>query len=208
MLPSRDLGRLVAVPLLVGLLVLNASRLVNADGSVLARGATGVAVCFYVVLAIQYLRRRSATQSDARPAVWLVAVGATISPFAVPLVGGPASTGSALTLGSALIALGTACAVWAALSLGRSISVIPQSRTLASHGPYRWLRHPLYVFELVASAGVCLVVGGVLPWVVLAALAVMQVVRARWEERLLLGTMDGYAEYRSRTVGLVPSAWT
>ncbi|GAB4068332.1 hypothetical protein GCM10028777_27090 [Angustibacter speluncae] len=205
---GRDIGRIIAVPLLTGLLVLNAQHLLTTGAPPLSRVATTVAVCFYVVLAIQYLRRSSATQSDARAAVWLVAVGATISPFAMPLVGGPASTGSALTLGSALIALGTAGAVWAALSLGRSISVIPQSRTLASHGPYRWLRHPLYVFELVASAGVCLVVGGVLPWLVLAALAVMQVVRARWEERLLLGTMDGYAEYRSRTVGLVPSAWT
>ncbi len=208
MQPSRDLGRLVAVPLLVGLLVLNASRLVTVDGSALATAATGVAVCFYVVLAIQYLRRGRASHSDRRPAVWLVAVGATLSPFVIPLVAGPPASGTQLAAGTFLVLAGTAGAVWAALSLGRSISVIPQSRTLASHGPYRWLRHPLYVFELVASAGLCLVVGGVPPWLVLVALAAMQVVRARWEERLLLDTMDGYADYRRRTVGLVPSAWT
>lgn len=208
MLPDRDLGRLIAVPLLTGLLVLNGARLLMVDTSLLARAATAIAVCFYVVLAVQYLRRGVASRSDRRPAVWLVAVGATVSPFLMPLVGASGRSGTALAVGTALVVLGTSGAVWAALSLGRSISVIPQSRTLAVHGPYRWLRHPLYVFELVASAGVCLVVGGVLPWLVLAALAVMQVVRARWEERLLLGTMDGYAEYRRRTVGLVPSAWT
>ena len=140
--------------------------------------------------------------------MWLVAVGATVSPFVIPLVSGVPAAGSRLVLGTGLVVLGTGGAVWAATALGRSISVIPQARTLASHGPYRWLRHPLYVFEIVASAGVCLVVGGALPWLVLAALAAMQVVRARWEERLLLRTVDGYAEYRDRTVGLMPTART
>lgn len=207
-MPRRDLGRYIALPLIAALLALNVQRLLTTSDPVISRIATSVAVCFYVVLAVQYVRRGAASQSDRRPGVWLVAVGATVSPFFMPLTGGPIPSGALLEVGTVLVLTGTAGAVWAALSLGRSISVIPQSRTLASHGPYRWLRHPLYVFELVASAGVCLVVGGVLPWIVLVALAVMQVVRARWEERLLLGTMDGYAEYRSRTVGLVPSAWT
>ncbi len=82
------------------------------------------------------------------------------------------------------------------LALGRSISVIPQARTLASGGPYRWLRHPLYVFEILASAGVCLVTGGGAPWLVLVVLVVLQVTRARWEEQLLLRTLPGYADTR------------
>lgn len=205
---GRDLGRYVALPLLAALLALNAQRLLTTADPLVSRAATLVAICFYLVLAVQYFRRGEAKHSDRRPGVWIVAAGATVSPFAMPLLGGPAPTGPALTVGTSLVALGTAGAVWAALSLGRSISVIPQARTLASHGPYRWLRHPLYVFEIIASTGLCLVVGGVLPWFVLAALVTMQVLRARWEERLLLDTMDGYDEYRSRTVGLVPSAWT
>jgi protein-S-isoprenylcysteine O-methyltransferase Ste14 len=204
----RDAGRVVAVPLLTGLLVLNGARLLSTDAAPLVRLATAVAVCFYLVLAVQYLRRGAASHSDSRPAVWLVAVGATVSPFAIPLVGGVPAAGGRLVVGTVLVLLGTGGAVWAATALGRSISVIPQARTLASHGPYRWLRHPLYVFEIVASAGVCLVVGGALPWLVLAALFTMQVARARWEERLLLRSVDGYAEYRGRTIGLMPTART
>ena len=68
MLAPRDVGRMIAVPLLTGLLVLNGARLLVTDVAPLARLATAVAVCFYLVLAVQYLRRggRRRTPTPAR----------------------------------------------------------------------------------------------------------------------------------------------
>jgi protein-S-isoprenylcysteine O-methyltransferase Ste14 len=45
--------------------------------------------------------------------------------------------------------------IWARLSLGRSIGLVPAQRSLVNHGPYRYMRHPIYLatsLNLVAVA--------------------------------------------------------
>lgn len=45
--------------------------------------------------------------------------------------------------------------IWARLSLGRSIGLVPAQRTLVKHGAYRYMRHPIYLatsLNLVAVA--------------------------------------------------------
>jgi protein-S-isoprenylcysteine O-methyltransferase Ste14 len=37
-----------------------------------------------------------------------------------------------------------ALVIWARLSLGRSIGLVPALRTLVTHGAYRYVRHPIY----------------------------------------------------------------
>ena len=41
----------------------------------------------------------------------------------------------------------------AALALGRCFGVLPEARGLVTHGPYRLVRHPLYLGELAAMGG-------------------------------------------------------
>jgi len=55
-----------------------------------------------------------------------------------------------------LIIAGIGFAICAVLFLGRSISLLPQARRLVTRGPYALVRHPLYLGELVALAGVAL----------------------------------------------------
>jgi protein-S-isoprenylcysteine O-methyltransferase Ste14 len=202
-----DLGRLTVVPVISVLIVANAMGLVNGwqERGWLASLGTAAALTFYVVLAWQYIRRPLATRTDRRPLVWLVAFLATASPFLVPLAGRNA-TGSeaAVVVGSVVILAGICGAIWATASLGRNFSIVPQARGVADHGPYRYFRHPLYLFEIISAAGLALVVGGVGPWLVVAAMTALQMARARWEEQLLRDTLPGYAEYSSRTPGLWP----
>ena len=40
--------------------------------------------------------------------------------------------------------------------LGRSLSVMPEARRLVQRGPYGQVRHPLYLFEMLATAAVAL----------------------------------------------------
>ena len=88
--------------------------------------------------------------------------------------------------GFALSAAGAALAVWAVRALGPAFTPFPEPRGLrVETGPYRWLRHPMYV------GGVCVLAGGSLAFDTLAGLALTAAVGVLWwrkgklEERLL-----------------------
>jgi len=198
-----DLGRIALVPVFLGLLVVNLARLLErgTGRTALEVGGTLAALVFYAVLTVMYLRRGAATETDRRPAVWLAAGAATFAPFLVPLVGPDHAGSTAVAVGSALVVVGVGLSTWSLLTLRTNISVVPQARELASTGPYRWFRHPLYVFEYVAAIGLALLSGGGLAWLVVVALGVLQVLRARWEEKLLSEQLPGYAAYAARTPG-------
>ncbi|MFC7486695.1 methyltransferase family protein [Knoellia sp. CPCC 206453] len=198
-----DLGRLILVPLCVALIILNTGALLDADTdrSVLQVVSTIAALAFYTVLTVMYLGRGVATRTDRRPDRWLVAGLATFSGYFVPLVGAGDAGEVEVGVGSALIAVGVALSIWALLHLRTNISVVPQSRDLASSGPYRVFRHPLYVFEYISAVGLAMVHGGGWAWAIVIVLAVLQILRARWEEALLHEQVEGYAAYAARTRG-------
>jgi len=52
------------------------------------------------------------------------------------------------------ILCGVVFALYAVLELGRSFSVMPEARRLVTNGPYSVIRHPVYLGEAVALAGV------------------------------------------------------
>ncbi|HML06786.1 MAG TPA: methyltransferase [Xanthobacteraceae bacterium] len=89
--------------------------------------------------------------------------------------------------------------------LGRSLSVMPEARRLVEDGPYGMVRHPLYLFEMLAIIAVALQYRS-LPAAALLALAiVLQVARARWEEGVLARAFPDFAAYRARTSFIIPS---
>jgi protein-S-isoprenylcysteine O-methyltransferase Ste14 len=105
-------------------------------------------------------------------------------------------------LGLIPAALGFLLAVWASRSLGRSMTALPVPKDggqLVQEGPYRFLRHPIYVGAALFFGGLSLVfsVYGV---VLTAVLALFWVAKARKEERHLLERFPEYADYRRRTL--------
>lgn len=107
-------------------------------------------------------------------------------------------------IGLALMALGEAVTVAGMLTLGRSFSIFSEVRELRTSGLYRWVRHPLYLGEMVAVWGYVLAWSA--PWAIACALVftALQSWRARVEERRLLAHHPEYAEYRRRTGFLFP----
>jgi protein-S-isoprenylcysteine O-methyltransferase Ste14 len=98
---------------------------------------------------------------------------------------------------------------WVLSSLGRNISetfLTKGDHQLVTHGPYRWVRHPLYSVATIAFLALGLVAGNafilVMAAVVFAALALLVVPK---EEAQLVEKFGGaYRAYQGRTGGLLP----
>jgi len=72
------------------------------------------------------------------------------------------------------------------------------------HGPYRWIRHPMYT-AVMACAGAC-TWAVASPWVWLATLglAVVLAAKASFEERWMAIKHPEYVAYRARTTRFLP----
>jgi len=103
-------------------------------------------------------------------------------------------------LGTVLVAVGISFIAIARYQLRRSFSVKVEAHKLVTTGLYSKIRNPIYVFGIVMIAGMILILGRPVGWLVLAAAIVGQTIRARREARVLEAAFgDGYREYRRRT---------
>ena len=106
----------------------------------------------------------------------------------------------ALSVGGAVLAIaGGAFAVWAARTLGRSLTPFPKPVVggLATRGPFAVVRHPIYTGGLAFFVGYSLFAS--IPALALTAvLALLWAAKVSVEERLLTAVYDGYPAYRER----------
>jgi protein-S-isoprenylcysteine O-methyltransferase Ste14 len=207
-----DFGRIIMVPGAAAMLVFDVMALTHGSrsggGSAAVRWAGAAPVCaFYALIIWCYLRRSRAVATSGSVTGYAAAVTATLLPLTLPLLRGVPPGVLQQYVGYLLVVGGTGWAVWSVRFLGRSISVIAQAREVVDRGPYRLVRHPLYVGELVSALGVAIVVGTVWAlcgWVVLC---VLQGYRALREEQVLLQALPGYRSYRARTAALLPGVF-
>lgn len=94
-------------------------------------------------------------------------------------------------------------------ALGANVSetvLTKQQHRLVTTGPYRWVRHPLYVVGtgLFLSIGLMAANWFIILWAVIAVIAIRFVVIPREEAHLVAAFGDDYLQYRSRTGSLVP----
>ena len=122
---------------------------------------------------------------------------------------------SSLTLPSWLRWLGavlmTACLpliYWVFSSLGKNITptvVTRQEHTLVTHGPYRWVRHPLYTLGFLLFTGLSLLAANWFIFVILILGAFVLVERTTKEEQLLEERFgDEYRDYMEHTDRFIP----
>jgi protein-S-isoprenylcysteine O-methyltransferase Ste14 len=103
-----------------------------------------------------------------------------------------------------LLVVGMAWAIWSLSALGRCFSVVPEARGLVTSGPYRWVRHPVYLGEIIAALGLLLPIISVFHVMVFVVFCLLQIWRTRHEEAALEHSFPEYAAYRSRTSRLLP----
>lgn len=75
---------------------------------------------------------------------------------------------------------------------------------LVTGGPYRWIRHPMYVSVLFGTGALVAADPRVWRIAALAALVIVLVLKAAREERYLRAAFPQYAEYASRSWRFIP----
>ncbi len=158
-----------------------------------------------VVVALFAIRR----PVIGRRADWLgasVALCGTFILSAVMVVPTPEDAPtSALVAASAVGTAGTLFAAWSILALGRCLGIFPEARGLVQRGPYRWIRHPVYLGEIVASLGVILAKPHPLVVALYLVFVGLQYWRTTFEEAALSKSFPhAYPAYRERTGRLLP----
>jgi protein-S-isoprenylcysteine O-methyltransferase Ste14 len=99
---------------------------------------------------------------------------------------------------------GLSLSIYALRWLGRSFSILPEARELVTGGPYRYVRHPLYVAEALSTLGITLQLQQPLGILIALAIYLGQFARMGYEEEVLERSFPEYAEYRKRTFRLIP----
>ncbi|MGY4171681.1 protein-S-isoprenylcysteine O-methyltransferase Ste14 [Bradyrhizobium sp. USDA 4518] len=107
-------------------------------------------------------------------------------------------------LSTALILVATSLCIVVLRWLGKSFSILAEARRLVTDGPYRIVRHPLYLCEMVALVGVTLQVFSPLAVLIAIAVVAIQCRRMFNEERILRLAFPEYEAYAARTPFLIP----
>ena len=122
-----------------------------------------------------------------------------------------ALTGPILARNPLLLALEVAAlllGLWAILTarIG-NVNVVPDPRqgaVLVESGPYRWIRHPMYVALLLGALALVFESPSPLRWGLWIVLLIDLVVKLHYEERLLLAHFAGYGTYMAASKRLIP----
>jgi protein-S-isoprenylcysteine O-methyltransferase Ste14 len=108
---------------------------------------------------------------------------------------------------AALIVTGNLFAIYALRHLHRSFSILPQARSLVTGGPYRFIRHPLYLAEAVSTFGVLLNFLSPEAVILFGVQLFCQLRRMNYEEDVLSAAFPEYRDYRVRTARLLPGLY-
>ncbi len=141
--------------------------------------------------------------------VWPRAVAVAGANFNFALLLLPRATlGAGWTIAGAVLTIGGTIAALAVLAwLGPAFSIFPEARKLVVKGPYRYVRHPLYLTEIVTTLGIML--GFRQPWAALVALGTIafQFQRMAYEETVLREAYPAYDAYSRTTARLLPGIY-
>nr|VFJ86413.1 MAG: Protein-S-isoprenylcysteine O-methyltransferase Ste14 [Candidatus Kentron sp. LFY] len=106
-----------------------------------------------------------------------------------------------LSIGITVISIALAFNILSLYFLGSNYSLeieIKQYHALITEGPYRFVRHPIYLGNICGFFGLCIIMNNWLAWIGLPAQIVGFFLMAREEEKVLVENLgDSYAKYKA-----------
>jgi protein-S-isoprenylcysteine O-methyltransferase Ste14 len=116
-----------------------------------------------------------------------------------------------LGVGLGLTVGGYASTLWCYAAMGDAWRIginSGEKNTLVNCGPYRFVRHPIYLFQIVMLAGGVLLLPTMLSCVILLVHLVCVLIKAVDEETYLLSVHgDAYRDFMAKTGRLLPKFW-
>jgi protein-S-isoprenylcysteine O-methyltransferase Ste14 len=165
-----------------------------------------LALTYFTLLVVLYAVRLPQRGTDHRAAVIFIAFSGTFSAIAASFLPGGTSREGLVVVADVLATAGLAYSVWGIAYLRRSFSIIPEARRLVTGGPYALSRHPVYLGEITTAIGVNLATGGWLTAIAIAYFIACELLRIRWEERILAATFPtDYPAYARRVSRYLPN---
>ncbi len=119
---------------------------------------------------------------------------------------------STLWIGIPLLVLGNVPIVWS-MAVNRHLEKTvrlqeERDHRVVSDGPYRFVRHPMYVGVILQHLSVPLVLGSAWAFIPVALAILFLVIRTSFEDRTLQRELTGYLEFTKRTrYRLLPHVW-
>jgi protein-S-isoprenylcysteine O-methyltransferase Ste14 len=166
-----------------------------------------VTVVFLALVVLLFaIRRRPITDTHASLVPATVALVGTFLLNAVAYLPVEDTTSTAALLtSSGIIIAGTLWTIWSLATLGRCFGLFPEVRGLVQRGPYRLVRHPVYLGELISAVGLLVAKPHPLIVLIFAAFVALQFGRTVYEERALTAAFPGeYPTYARRVARLIP----
>ena len=116
-----------------------------------------------------------------------------------------------LVAGIVLTVAGYVGTLWCYAAMGDAwrIGINTKEKTsLVNRGPYRFVRHPIYLFQIAMLAGGVLLLPTILSGVILLVHLICVLIKAVDEETYLLSVHgDAYRDFMARTGRLLPKFW-
>ncbi len=146
------------------------------------------------LLATLYATRRPAQKTD-RFGLALGLTAALLPAFAGTNIGPISPLWTAAGIGGEILVL------WSLISLGKRFGIAPADRGLIDTGPYRLVRHPMYLGELVLR--LALTAGSPQALIWLPFMLSLQILRSIREERIISGYPDYAKTVRWRLIPFI-----
>jgi protein-S-isoprenylcysteine O-methyltransferase Ste14 len=161
---------------------------------------------FYMLLALLILTRPPAKAQADGLLPRIAAFVGTYLPWTITFFG---KTDQALPnlASTACLLVGMIMMLVTVRHLGQSFSLVPQARSVVQTGPYRWIKHPLYLAEEIAILGLVLQYLTPVTVIVFVLHIGVQVCRIVYEEDLLRRNCPEYFSYEASRWRLVPYVW-
>jgi protein-S-isoprenylcysteine O-methyltransferase Ste14 len=166
-----------------------------------------VTIVFLALVVLLFAVRRRAIKGQR--ASWLPGAVALLGTFLLNVVAylpiEDSTSTDALLASIGVVTVGTLFTIWSLATLGRCFGLFPEVRGLVMRGPYRLVRHPVYLGELISALGLLLVKPHPIVFAVFAAFVALQYWRTIYEERALSAAYpDEYPTYTHQVPRLVP----
>ena len=153
-------------------------------------------IAFFAFLLGIYTIRRKAVAHDHNPVAVAAALVGSFILYGIFLIPGQSRSTELPVLASSDMLL--------ACGMINRFSIVPEARGLVTTGPYQFVRHPIYLGEIIAGFGLVLPTVFSLHLLVFAVFLCAQVARTYFEERMMRTVYPSYEAYARHTCRLIP----